>query len=122
MEILLKRKSAGPAIGQVPDLTLQLFFMCSFDLDRFRRFINAPSFRKTYQLEDDYFSELQQDDITLLYFAYRLMRQVFFAEYSIDLVKGSVEMRLKERAEVIAMHQQAQAAQAKQAKQTKAKK
>ena len=103
MQILLKKSSAGPAIGQITDLGLQLFFMCSFDIDRFRKFINSASFRKTYKLTDDFFNSLQDDDIALLSFSYRFMRQVFFADNSIDLVHNVVDKRLKSRKDIIKM-------------------
>lgn len=106
MKILLRKNSAGPAIGQVPELTLQLFFMCSFDVDRFRKFINSKNFRNTYVLDDDYFASLQDSDIKLLHFGYRLMNQVFFANNTIPLQPKTVDTRLKQRKHIIEARRQ----------------
>lgn len=41
--IILKKRSAGPSVGKPPELTFQLFFMASYNLGRFRRFVHrAP--------------------------------------------------------------------------------
>jgi hypothetical protein len=37
--LVLKKKSAGPAIGKPPEISNQLFFMASYDVDRFRAFV-----------------------------------------------------------------------------------
>lgn len=99
--IILKKKSAGPTVGKPPEMTFQLFFMASYDLDRFRRFVDSPGFRGAYVFDDDLWAELMGDDRALLKFGYRLMRQVFFDEHSIPMVEGAVEKRVRERAEVI---------------------
>ena len=36
-QIILKKRSAGPTVGKPPEMTFHLFFMASYDLDRFRR-------------------------------------------------------------------------------------
>ena len=38
-QLVLKQKSAGPAIGKPSKASLQLFFMACYDIDRFRAFV-----------------------------------------------------------------------------------
>ena len=99
--IILKKRSAGPVVGKPPSMSLQLFFMASYDLDRFRQFVSVPGFRAAYALDESEWRQLEQDDAALLRFGYRLMGQVFFNEQTIDMVEGAVEKRSRERAQAM---------------------
>jgi len=44
-QLVLKKKSAGPTIGQPSKRSLQLFFMACYDLDRFRDFVASSAFK-----------------------------------------------------------------------------
>lgn len=70
-QLVLKKKSAGPTEGRPPQASLRLFFMASYDLDTFRRFVLSDHFRATYQLADDLQAEIERDDESLLAFGYR---------------------------------------------------
>lgn len=107
-QLILKKKSTGPAIGTPPELSLQLFFMACYDQDRFRRFVLNDSFRKTYDIEDELFEKLGKDDIELMYFGFRLLRQVLFGEITIKEQKDAYKTRLEERKEVIELRRQAE--------------
>ena len=104
--IVLKKRSTGPAIGKPSDMSLQLFFMASYDMDRFRRFVTSDSFRKTYNLSDEFFEAVETDDIALMQFGFKLMRQVLYGELSIPEVEGAWEKRLEERAEILKMRKE----------------
>jgi len=106
--IILKKRSAGPAIGTPPEMSFQLFFMASYDLDRFRRFVLSESFSKMYDLDEAFYDSVREDDEALLKFGYKLMMQVFFGEMSVPMVDKAVEKRLAERGEVIAMRHEAE--------------
>ena len=106
--IILKKRSAGPAIGQPPEMSFQLFFMASYDLDRFRRFVTSDAFGNTYLLDEEQYRELGDDDVALMKFGFRLMKQVFFDEHSIPMVENALEKRLEKRREVIETRRQAE--------------
>jgi len=106
--IILKKKSTGPAIGKPSEMSLQMFFMASYDMDRFRRFVMSDSFIKTYDLNDEEYTSLETDDIALMQFGFRLMKQVFFGETSIKEREGAWEDRIKERKEVLEYRKQAE--------------
>ena len=55
-QLILKKKSAGPTVGRPPQASLQLFFMASYDIDNFRRFVLSDSFRRTYVLPDGFYA------------------------------------------------------------------
>ena len=96
-ELILKKKSAGPAVGRPPQTSLNLFFMASYDIDNLRRFVLSDQFRNTYVLSHELLAEVEADDLALLRFGYRLLRQVLFAEHSIQEQAGVWDRRVSER-------------------------
>ncbi len=105
-QLILKKKSAGPSIGQLPQPSLQLFFMACYDLDRFRRFVCSDNFRITYSLPADYYAELVQSDEELLHFSDRFLRQVLFGEHSIQEAADAWDKRVEQRREVWELRRQ----------------
>lgn len=99
--IILKKRSSGPTIGRPTPASYHLFFTASYDVDKFREFINAPNFRSVYDLDDDYFAKLISDDVELMQFGFRLMLQVLYDEPSIPMVEGAYEKRYEQRKDVI---------------------
>lgn len=102
-QLILKKKSMGPGVGRPPEMSLQLFFMACFDQDRFRRFILSDAFKNNYSLEDGLLEKLQTDDIALMYFGFRLLRQVLYNEQTLAEADGALEKRAEERKDVIDM-------------------
>jgi len=96
-QIVLKKRSTGPTVGAPSETSIQFFFMCSYDVDRFRRFAMSPAFQQTYSLSDAEVQNLQTDDVALLQFGFRLQRQVLFGEKTIDEKSGVAEKRIAER-------------------------
>lgn len=96
-QLILKKKSAGPTVGKPPMTSLQLFFMASYDLDNFRRFVLSDKFRATYVLPDAVYAEIEHNDEELLRFSYRFLRQVLFGERSVEEVADAWEKRVTER-------------------------
>jgi len=100
--IILKKKSTGPTIGAPSDMSLQLFFMASYDVDRFRRFVLSESFKKMYTVSDEEFASFEKDDIELMKFGFTLMKQVLFGEMAIKEREGAYDQRAEERKDVLA--------------------
>jgi len=100
--IILKKKSTGPTIGAPSDMSLQLFFMASYDVDRFRRFVLSDSFKKMYTVTDAEFASFEKDDIELMKFGFTLMKQVLFGEMAIKEREGAYDKRTEERKDVLA--------------------
>ncbi|MBO0612080.1 MAG: hypothetical protein RL122_2689 [Pseudomonadota bacterium] len=106
MQLMLKKKSAGPAIGKPDPLSFQLYFMASFDIDRFRRFVESPAFAKVYIVSDADRAAFQ-DDVILQKFAFRLLRQVLFDEQTIPTHENVLEKRWEERKDIIELRHNA---------------
>lgn len=109
--IILKKKSTGPTIGKPSEMSLQMFFMASYDIDRFRRFVMSDAFIKMYDITNEEYDELEKDDIELMKFGFRLMKQVFFGEMSIKEREGAWEKRVEERREILEYRRQAEIAE-----------
>lgn len=112
--IILKKKSAGPSVGRPTPTSFQLFFLACYDIDRFKQFLNSPSFLTVYDISDEEFQRINKDDVECLKFAYRLLKQVLFGEESIPLKDGAYEKRMQERKEILELRRQAEIELAKQ--------
>jgi Fe-S-cluster containining protein len=82
-QLILKMKSAGPAIGTPSRNSLQFFFMACYDLDRFREFVKSEGFNTTFDIDEATRQSLYTDDLALLKFAEQMIRQIMFGEETI---------------------------------------
>jgi len=92
-QLILKKKSSGPTVGKPSKRSLELFFTACYDIDRLRSFVASDAFVEVFDVPDDELRRVLSDDIELLQFGYRLLRQVLFGEISIALHEGQVEQR-----------------------------
>jgi len=99
-ELILKKRSGGPGVGRPNEMSLQLFFMASYNFDMFRKFVTSPNFNATYDLAEDTRKAIAEDDEALIKFGYQFMRQVLFGEMTIPEQKGAWDKRVEERKEV----------------------
>jgi len=93
-QLVLKKKSSGPTIGKPSLRSRQLFFMACYDIDKFREFVFADSFSKLFELKPEERGAFANDDVALLQFAFRFLRQVLFGEESISLNSEAAQERL----------------------------
>jgi len=121
LQLLLKKKSAGPTVGRPSEESLQLYFMSCFDVDRFRRFVLSDGFRRTYELDDGTYETLGADDLALMKFGFRFLRQVLFGEKTITERQGAWERRVHQRQEVWKARRQAEMARRRHAEDGKYK-
>jgi Fe-S-cluster containining protein len=113
--IILKKKSAGPAIGKPSPTSFQFFFLVCYDIDRFKDFLSAPNFRAVYDISDEEYERIMNDDVERLKFGYRLLMQVLFGEDKIPLKENAFEKRMEERKEILEARRQAEIELARQA-------
>ncbi|MDM8563430.1 YkgJ family cysteine cluster protein [Candidatus Marithioploca araucensis] len=98
-QIVLKKRSAGPTIGKPSQRSFQFFFMGSYNLDSFRNFIKSQGFSELYDLKSDEFERLKTDDVALLQFGFKLLKQVLFGENTIPVKSDAMEKRAQQRRE-----------------------
>ncbi len=108
LQLILKKKSTGPSIGRPSDTSLQLFFMCSYDVDRLRRFVLSDSFRASYDMDDAFYATVEKEDLALMQFGTRFLKQVLFGDVTIPVKEQAAEKRLEERKEILEMRRKAE--------------
>ena len=96
-QLILKVKSAGPAIGNMSKTSLKFFFMACYDMDRFREFVRSEGFNTTYDIDQSTLDEMLEDDLALLRFGDRMIRQIMYAEETIPLKPDAMETHLARR-------------------------
>ena len=96
-QLILKKKSSGPSIGKPSKRSLELFFMVCYDLDRFSEFVASAGFRQLYDLPAQELKDILCDDIALMQFGFRFLRQVLFGEETIALSKEAADQRRLQR-------------------------
>ncbi len=85
-EIIMKKESLGPV--EVPEKSLELFFMVSSNPERFRTFILESKFLEIFEVSEKELEEIKKDDLKLLQFGFRWLKTVLFGE---NLVKKKKE-------------------------------
>jgi Fe-S-cluster containining protein len=94
-QLVLKKKSSGPSIGAPSIKSRQLFFMACYDVDTFRDFVASESFGKLFKLPEEEKAMLMADDVELMQFAFRFLKQVLFGEKSIELDDAAAKERIE---------------------------
>lgn len=94
-QLILKKKSSGPSIGKPSKRSLQLFFMACYDLDRFREFVASEGFISLFDIPAEEMLENLKDDVKLMEFAFRFLRQTLFGENTIALHTDTAAQRME---------------------------
>jgi hypothetical protein len=98
-QLILKKRSSGPAIGKPSKRSLQLFFMACYDVDRFRGFVASEGFAELFAVPAEEMQEILTDDTKLIVFGFRFLRQTLFGEATIPLRADAAERRRVNHAE-----------------------
>ncbi len=93
-QIVLKKRSSGPTVGKPTERSLDLFFIGSYDLDGFREFVRSSSFQEIYAIDADDLQRLMNDEIELMTFGFRFLKQSLFGENTIPVNAHALEKRL----------------------------
>ena len=104
--LIIKKRSSGPTIGKPSERSLQLFDMCSYDMDSFREFIQTEGFQGVFDLSKQEMRDLLGDEERLLQFSFRFLKQVLFGENSIPIKEGAREQRIEQRKAVWAQRRE----------------
>jgi Fe-S-cluster containining protein len=110
-QLVLKMKSAGPAIGKPSQASLQFFFMACYDLDRFREFVKSEGFSATFDIDAETRQKLYDDDLELLDFGVRMIKQIMFGEESIPRKADAYEQHVSRRKEAERLRAEAEEAE-----------
>jgi len=87
LEIITSQKNLGPEAQMTRKM--QMFFMASYNLDKFREFLFKSPFFERFEVEDDQKETLAVDDIALLKFAFQWLKFSLFGEKTLRIRNGS---------------------------------
>ena len=95
-ELVVMKRSFPPNV-KFSDKAKELFFMVSYNLDKFKRFINESSFLKLNNIDAEIENKIKNDDIELLKFGFRWMKWLMFKEGDFKVNEEIAEQRKKDR-------------------------
>lgn len=84
-EIITSAKGLGPS--KDIQKKIQMFYMASYDLDKFRRFIFKSKFFQLFQVRDEKMEALASEDVELMKFAFDWLKYSLFGEKTLKLKK-----------------------------------
>ena len=106
-DIVLKKRSSGPTVGAPTPRSLQLFDMCSYDIDNFRAFLQSPGFTEIFAIDGQEKQDLTEDEDKLFQFSCRFLKQVLYGEMSINVNSEASQRRVQKRKHRLAENQAA---------------
>lgn len=77
-EIIMRKESLGPI--EVPEKSLELFFMVSTNPERFRPFVFESKFLEIFEVDETTIEEIKKDDLKLLQFGFKWLKTVLFGD------------------------------------------
>ncbi|GBC62033.1 YkgJ family cysteine cluster protein [Desulfonema ishimotonii] len=94
---LIVRKRSFPANIKLTEKSKHLFFMVSYNIDKFKQFVFESSFLKRYDIAADVVEKIKTDEIELLKFGLDWLRDTLFdyRNFEVDPEKQTVSVRQK---------------------------
>ena len=86
---LVVRKRSFPPNMQLTEQTKQMFFMVSYNLDKFREFVFKSSFLQRYDVDQATLDAIKDDEIALLKFGLKWLKFLLFKEGDFKLKEGA---------------------------------
>ncbi|MDM8553085.1 YkgJ family cysteine cluster protein [Desulfobacterales bacterium HSG2] len=77
---LLVRKRSFPPNIKLTDQSKKMFFMVSYDIDKFRQFVFESSFLDRYDIDKETTEKIREDEIALLKFGIQWLKSSLFDE------------------------------------------
>ncbi len=91
-EIQLRRDPQGESMDETKQ---KLFYMASYDLDAFRKFLRATNVLDFFEIDNRELEDIQTDEIALMRFAFKYLKYIFMLEETLKLKEEYKEKFLK---------------------------
>ena len=88
---LLVRKRSFPPNMQLTEQTKNMFFLVSYNLDKFREFVFESSFLDRYEIDKSVLKRIKDDEIELLKFGLTWLKWLLFKEGDFKLKAGAAD-------------------------------
>lgn len=86
---LVVRKRSFPPNVKLTEESKQLFFLVSYNIDKFRKFVFGSTFLNRYDIDDETIEKIRDDEIALLEFGLKWLRDTLFKEGKFQLKTGA---------------------------------
>jgi Fe-S-cluster containining protein len=86
---LVVRKRSFPPNVKLTEESKQLFFLVSYNIDQFRKFVFGSTFLNRYDIDDETVEKIRDDEIALLAFGLKWLRDTLFKEGKFQLKSGA---------------------------------
>lgn len=87
---LVVRKRSFPANIKLTEQAKKMFFMVSYDIDRFRRFVFESTFLERYSTDSTIVEKIRSDEIELLRFGINWLKSILFRTENIPDNQGAI--------------------------------
>ncbi len=77
---LLVRKRSFPMNIRLTEESKQMFFLTSYNIDKFKKFVFESSFLSRYQFDPETVEKIRNDEIALLKFGMKWLKNILFKE------------------------------------------
>jgi hypothetical protein len=94
---LLVRKRSFPSNIKLTDQSKQLFFMVSYNIDQFRRFVFESSFLERYDVDAETIEKIRQDEVALLKFGLTWLKDILFNYKNFEVNEADQTVAVKSR-------------------------
>jgi len=90
---LVVRKRSFPPNMKLTEKTKKMFFLVSYNIDKFKTFVFQSSFLSLYDVDDDTLTTIKKDEIALLKFGMKWLKWLLFKEGDIKINAAAAEKR-----------------------------
>ena len=92
---LVVRKRSFPANVKLAEPSKKMFFLASYNMDKFREFVLNSSFLDRYDIPEETLSQIKDDEIALLTFAVSWLKWVLFKDGNFKYKETAATARKK---------------------------
>ena len=86
---LVVRKRSFPKNIKLTDKSKEMFFLASYNIDQFRKFVFESSFLTRYDIAPETVEKIKNDEVELLNFAMEWLKFIFYKEGEFKLKAGA---------------------------------
>jgi len=90
---LVVRKRSFPADIKLAESSKKMFFLASYNVDKFRDFVLNSSFKDRYDIAGETLDAIKTDDVALLKFAMQWLNFILFKEGDFRIKDGAAQKR-----------------------------
>lgn len=96
MDIIVRKRSF-PATIKLTDKSKQIYFMASYNIDKFKQFVFESSFLKLYDIDNETLDKIRDDEVELLQFGLKWLKWVLFKKGEFKLNDEEAQLRVNRK-------------------------